>query len=99
MIINSFHSLSLCFLPTNQFGIIKIIDNLKTSSHGYDDIRPKILRQMYTFILPLCHIINCSLASGVVQSNFKVVKALPIFYNGQLDDLHNYRPVSILPSF
>ena len=52
-----------------------------------------------TFIaLPLTHIINTSLVTGVVPSKFKIAKVIPIFKAGQCDDMYNYRPISILPS-
>ena len=41
----------------------------------------------------LSHIINCSLQTGIVPSNFKIYK------NGKHDDPYNYHPVSILPIF
>ena len=76
------------------------MNNLKTSSPGYDDIHPKIIKQFSTFIaMPLCHIINCSLSSGVVSSKFKIAKVVKIAKNGQRDDLCNNHPVSILSSF
>ena len=66
----------------------------------YDDMHPKIIKQISTFItIPLCHIINCSLASGEVPSKFKVAKVVPILIYGQHDDLRIYCPVSILTSF
>ena len=42
-------------------------NNLKLTSPGYDDIHPKIIKQLSTFIaLPLTHIINTSVVTGVV---------------------------------
>ena len=97
---DSFHSTYLYYAPTNLIEILKIINNLKTSSPGYDDIHPKRIEQIFTFInMPLCHIIICSLASGVVASRFNVTNVVPIFMNEQQDNLRNYRPVSILPCF
>ena len=97
--INSLNNPSFYFTPTNQFEILKTINNLKITSSGYDDIHPKIIKQISTFIaLPLTHIINTSLVTGVVPSKFKIAKAIPIFIAGQCDDMYNYRPISILPS-
>ena len=48
--------------------------------------------------LYLCLIINCLLACGVVPSQFKIAKVVPIFKNGHQDDLPNYQPVSMLYS-
>ena len=96
--INSLKNPSFYFTPTNQFEIIKTINNLKITSPGYNDIHPKI-KQISTFIaLPLTHIINASLVTGVVPSKFKIAKVIPIFKAGQCDDMYNYRPISILPS-
>ena len=73
---------------------------MTTSSPGYDDIYPNLIKQISTFIsMPLYQIINCSLETGVVPSDFRVAKLVPIFLNGQQDDLHNYRPVSVLSRF
>ena len=49
---------SLFFTPTNQTE--KIINNLKITSPGYDDIHPKIIKQISMIIaMPLSHIMNC----------------------------------------
>ena len=91
---------SVFFTPTNHFEIEKIINNLKITSPGYDDIHPKIIKQISMIIaMPLSHIINCSLISGIVPSKLKIAKVIPIFKNGHRDDMYNYRPISVLPCF
>ena len=47
----------------------------------------------------LCHIIDNSLLTGIVPSNFKIAKVVPINKNVKRDDPFNYRPVSMLPGF
>ena len=97
--INSLNNPSFYFTPTNQFEILWTINNLKITCPGNDDMHPKIIKQISTFIaLRLTRIINTSLVTGVVPSKFKIAKAMPIFRTGQCDDMHNYRPISILPS-
>ena len=97
--ISSLNNPSFYFAPTKQFEISKTINNLKITSSGYDDRHTKIIKQISTFIaLPLTHIINTSLVTGVVPSKFKIAKVVPIIKNGQHDDMCNYRPISILPS-
>ena len=82
---------SLFFTPTNQFEMEKIINNLKVTSPGYDDIHPKIIKQISMIIaMPLSHIINCSLMSGIVPSKLKIAKVIPIFKNGHREDMYNY---------
>ena len=91
---------SLFFTPTNQFVVEKIINNLKITSPGYDDIHSKIIKQISMIIaMPLSHIINCSLISGIVPSKLKIAKVIPIFKNGHRGDMCNYRPISVLPCF
>ena len=90
---------SLFFTPTNQFEVEKII-NLKITSPGYDDIHSKIIKQISMIIaMPLSHIINCSIISGIVPSKLKIAKVIPIFKNGHREDMCNYRPISVLPCF
>ena len=49
--------------------------------------------------MPLSHIMNCSLISGIVPSKLKIAKVIPIFKNGHREDMYNYRPISVLPCF
>ena len=43
------------------------------------------------------HLTNLSINSGVVASEWKQAKVVPLFKSGNKDDLDNYRPISILP--
>ena len=71
---------SLFFTPTNQLEIEKINSNLKITSLGYDEMHPKIIKQISMIIaIPLSHIMNCSLISGIVPSKLKIAKVIPIF--------------------
>jgi len=47
-------------------------------------------------VVPLTHIINLSLATGVVPQNMKIGKVIPIFKSGDRTLLTNDRPMSIL---
>ena len=49
--------------------------------------------------MPLSHIINCSLISDIATTKLKIAKVIPILKNGHHEDMHNYRPISILPCF
>ena len=48
------------------------------------------------FAMPLRHIINCSLISGIVPSKHKLAKATPIFQNNHHDHMHINIPMSML---
>ena len=46
----------------------------------------------------MAHIINRSLASGIVPTEFKCGKVVPIYKSGNQTDIDNYRPITILPA-
>ena len=48
---------------------------------------------------PLTFIINLSLETGVVPSEWKVAKVIPLYKSGSQAEIDNYRPISILPTF
>ena len=50
-------------------------------------------------LIPLTHIINQSLTSGIVPQIMKIARVMPIFKSGDKHNFGNYRPISILPDF
>jgi hypothetical protein len=48
---------------------------------------------------PLSHILNLSIASGIVPDDMKIACVIPLFQAGDRSVFSNYRPVSILPCF
>ena len=60
----------------------------------------KIIKLISMIIaMPLSHIIDCSLISGIVPSKLKIAKVIPILKNGHREDMHSHRPISMLPCF
>ncbi len=49
--------------------------------------------------MPLTHIINQSMTTGVVPEDMKIARVIPIFKSGNQNMFNNYRPISILPAF
>ena len=49
--------------------------------------------------MPLSNIINCFLLTGVVPSNSKIAKEVPIYKNDKSDDPYNYHLISKLHGF
>ena len=47
---------------------------------------------------PLAHIINLSIAHGVVPNQMKIARVVPLFEADYQSLFTNYRPVSVLPS-
>lgn len=48
-------------------------------------------------IIPLTKLINESLRTGIFPDVLKIASVVPIFKKGDTDDIHNYRPISLLP--
>jgi hypothetical protein len=48
--------------------------------------------------IPLAHIFNMSLSTGVFPSKLKLCRVVPIFKAGNNMECDNYRPISLLSS-
>jgi hypothetical protein len=92
---------SLTLLPTNEFEILHIINNLDDSScHGDDDIPVSVIKSVADLIAPqLSLIINHSISKALFPSDLKLAKVIPLYKSGSRTDPSNYRPISILNSF
>src|SRR5688572_1861759 len=86
---------SFAIYPTSPAELISINHTLKIShSAGFDEIDPTVVSPVFDLIAaPLSDIINCSLSSGIVPSALKIAKVLPIYKQGQEEELTNYRPI------
>ena len=68
-----------------------------TKSVGCDGISARFLKEAAEVIAsPLTHIINLSLSSGQVPSDFKTARVVPLYKKGDCNYVQNYRPVSVL---
>jgi len=66
---------------------------------GLDNHPPGLLKDAAGVIAkPLTFIINSSLETGVVPTEWKMAKVIPIFKSGSMAEIDNYRPISILPT-
>ena len=75
--------------------ILKSIDTSKST--GPDGISPRMLKEAAAVIYPsLCRLINLSLSSCKVPSEWKKAHVLPLHKKKEKDILDNYRPVSLL---
>jgi len=90
----------LRFQYVSKIFVEKQLRNLKRNkSTGGDDLPPGLLKDCATEITqPLSHIINYSLKSAQIPSEWKHALVTPIFKSGSADDNNNYRPISILPA-
>ena len=73
---------------------------LKMSSYkatGLDDISVKILKIARPIIVDsLTYVMNLSLQDGIFPNEWKVAKVVPLHKGGNINDVSNYRPISIL---
>ena len=77
-----------------------VISSLKNSCPGFDGIPSFVANQCIdNFIEPLTYIINMSFMEGVLPSELKLAKVVPIFKSGDSTKMSNYRPISILSFF
>jgi hypothetical protein len=78
----------------------KIIKNLKPKlSYDAEGVSTKMIKSIGNEIaLPLSHIFNISLSSGVFPSKLKLCRVIPIFKAGSALECDNYRPISLLSS-
>uniref|UniRef100_A0A6Q2ZN45 Reverse transcriptase domain-containing protein n=1 Tax=Esox lucius TaxID=8010 RepID=A0A6Q2ZN45_ESOLU len=87
--------------PTDSTELLKIIFDLRSSNTtGVDGISSKIMKAVANIIVePLAYCINLFLSTGNVPKMTKIAKIIPIYKSGDQNDMNNYRPISILPTF
>jgi len=68
-------------------------------SSGYDEFPVQILKYVGTTLLKLLvHLVNSSFVSGVFPQQLKIAKIVPLYKKGEVTEIANYRPVSLLPT-
>ena len=74
---------------------------LKTNeSPGYDDINFNVVKKCFGEINePLKHLFNLSLQNGIFSEKMKIAKVIPLFKNGDPENITNYRTISVFLSF
>ena len=79
----------------------KIIKSLKMKgSSGFDCVSNKLVKQLEEELVPpLTIVLNDSLQSGIVPSQLKEAKVLPLYKSGDRQNFSNYRPISLLSVF
>ena len=77
--------------------INKIINNLKNSACGWDELSVKFLKLSTEFIVdPLTHICNQSLQEGIFPEQLKIANVIPLYKSDDPMCFNHYRPVSLL---
>ena len=81
--------------------IWKLIQELDTSkSVGIDEIPPKVLKWgAQTFVPLLTKLFNVCINEGIYPDSLKLARVVPVFKDGNKNDVTSYRPISILSQF
>ena len=67
---------------------------------GYDDIPPKVIKWAPHIFGPiLVKLFNKCLRLGYYPDGMKIARVVPIHKGGDINDVNNYRPISILTQF
>ena len=91
---------SLYFQRTILFEIKKLVNNIQPkNSFGTDEVPSSNLQTTPDNVLfALTHVFNLSLINGDFISGFKTAKVVPIHKKGNVTNVSNYGPISLLYS-
>ena len=92
---------SFVMYPTFPAEILSLSSSINLSrSIGPDHLDPIIIKDnLANIINPLTKIFNSSLETGIIPDKLKLATVIPIFKQGNREDIGNYRPISISPYF
>ena len=94
---NQFNFL-IAYISTED--VLDIINALNNKSTGTSSIPLKLLILIPDLIiLRLCKIINTSFTTGKFPDAIKIVKVIPFHKGGSMQDINNFRPISLLSIF
>jgi hypothetical protein len=91
---------NLLLQNTTPEHVYKTIKNFKPkNSNDAQGVSTKMIKLIGNEIcIPLAHIFNLSLSTGVFPSKLKLCRVVPIFKAGNNMECDNYRPISLLSS-
>ena len=84
----------------SQAAVHKELTKLKRKkATGIDNLPPGMLKDAAPILAkPLTYVINLSLKSGTVPTDWKIAKVIPLHKSGSHSTIDNYRPISVLPT-
>ena len=88
------------FAPITNQEIVDLVVSLSDASAGCDNISTKVVKNaIHEIVIPLKHIFDISLSTGIFPDKLKQSRVTPIFKSGDRSSMNNYRPVSVLSVF
>lgn len=96
---DSFASPRFNFVHLSFVEVRDIIFNLKNSATlDVHHLNAKMIKSVINHLVaPLTRLINHCIDVGIYPSCLKKSKVIPVFKKGEVNDLNNYRPISIIP--
>ena len=87
--------------PVSPLEVSYYLKNLKNSKQNIDSISISVLKENADSFISsvLTDVINTCFFTGVFPSNLKKAIVIPLYKKGERDQISNYRPISILPTF
>ena len=87
-------------IEIDESKIGNVIQHLKNSSHGFDNISTKVVKILSDELSPIiAHLIRKIFETETYPTCFKIAVIIPINKSGNKTSLDDYRPVSILTIF
>ena len=91
---------SIFLRDTNGHEISEYIKSLKNKSTADTKIEAlKSIINCKKFTDTFATVINASIKDGIFPTQLKMANVIPIHKGGKKDDVSNYRPISLLPTF
>ena len=92
---------SMFLTPVTVTEVISVIKSLPTKrSTDINNISTWLFKQCYLSVVDIfTELINASFQNGVFPNVYKLAKVIPIYKKGNISDITNYRPISLLPIF
>lgn len=90
-----------CFREVTYIEVNDVITNLKkTKSKDAYFFDMKILNAIrYIILIPLTNLINICIRTSTFPDLLKLAKVIPLYKKDCINDVGNYRPISVLPLF
>lgn len=91
---------SFVLLDTDPEETHNVLMGLKSdSAPGWDNIPTSFLKLAKKEVVPIIsHLANLCFSNGIFPSLLKQSIITPVFKNGDINDVNNYRPISVLPA-
>ena len=99
--LNNTVSQSFFATPTSKDEVAEVLKSLdENKAAGAYDIPIKVIKPIHTYLAePLTCLINESFSLGHYPSLLKYAKIIPILKANSKQEINNYRPISLLPTF